>query len=464
MAKSTVPATQMKWGKTRAEATPLDLGGEEEEEEDDAMDLDPPPTHVLMPPPAEQTAQTLRPLRERPPMERLRRDPRTTMEAPLIAYVARLQAPQTAATAVVGSGSSDSTMGHTAIRRLRGAAAAARAGMDPATKKAQSTLGVLAGDSAQDGTLFGRPLPLEVQLRAASDHLRRAALANAAAAAASTGLLAPVHRPMASSALLRVGTPGLGVIGNYKHVLSQPPPEVEKAMFAAYFAKDTFAPEVEADMRGHDVLTFPALAAMEREAAKAADAQREAFEDAVGDVPLPSLDVLTRDYFQPFRLPIAEADLDVTARHCRSGERCIFFVGSSDSRGYVGREFLLPSERALTFAELVQLKPRAGYCIDCLLAIWTIRSEENAHEHVVPARPLNTFTVHVGRGEYGAHCMLDTGHGIDGHVPRFSANLREYVRLDRAYAVRYGLPETGCYYYAECNMDFREASGPPTAV
>ena len=471
--KSTRPATQTEgWSKTAAEMTPaprpdpwLDDGGGGAsaaaggEEEEDAMDLDAPaPGHVLMPLHGEQTLDALRGPRERAAVERLRRDPLTSIEEPLLAYVARQRLP-TAAADAIGEASS---MGATGLRRVP--ARSRRGRVDPGvgvalpTKKTIDTLSVLGGDSAQDGMLLGRPLPIDVQLAAASDYLRQSALAGAAALAAAAPLVAPAAA--AGKGPLRMGTVDGGPVGNYKQWLSKPSPDDYRAAFTQYFANDKFAAgdalDLDVPVRGHDPSTHPALAALVREAARSLDEQREALEDATGDVPLPRLEVLNRDYFQPFRMPISPSEAaSGRVRPCRRGEgACLFRIGSSEARGYVGREFLLPAEKALSAAALREARPRPGLCIDCLLASWSMRTEENRQGHVGDRRALNTFTVLCGRGEYGAHAMLEPGDtGIVGHVPRYAKSYREYVLIPPVYAARMGL-SAGHYYCAEVNMDF----------
>lgn len=411
------------------------------------MDLDAPP-YVQLPRAAEQTALTILPARDQAAVARLERDPRSSGEMPLLAFAVHTRLPQHAAT-VLGL---PSTMGDTALVREKRKKKAGDGGTPRASKKQVDLLGPLGGDSAQDGLLLGRPLPLDVILAAASDRLRQATLTDAAATLA----IGPLQSTRGVSVPLRLGTPGGGPVANYKQWMSRPTADVYEAARVAYFADDRFAQAAdETPMRGYDATTLPALAVLVQQAARAEHDTRTMLEDALGDVPRPAIEELNRAYFTPFRMPPTRTDVaEGRVRLCRRGNDCVFNISGMTHQCYVGREFLLPRERGLSPAELQAVKPRPGHCIDCLLVAWTTEAERAQKEQIAPARTLNTFSVLCKPGEYGEHVMLSrTRSGIVGKVPRYSANYRAYLAVPQSFASEMGLP-AGSYYYAEVNMDF----------
>jgi hypothetical protein len=502
------------------------------EEEEDAMDLDAPPdkttatmpTHLLIPERSQQTSDSLRPPLERAAIQRSRHDRILAPDQPLLEYLTTQLVPtpaarvlgltvmgpsglpaggsagvQPMAPSADGGSSSSSSSGTTPLPPLpkkRGKKGGAATAKKAAMNKTAALLGTFGGDGAQDRLAFGRIIPMEVQLVLMSDRLQQGSVHTTTAIATTGGegfvgsasSSSSAHRKgtgrrtargggnagaAASTAVMRIGTATSGHLGGYIRWTATPKRDEYKRFFDAYFAKDRFSPAPVLPARGQDPATFgPLREIIERYAATSAD-QRDVMERGTPAMPRRiHLPQLQREYFSLYRMPVLPEDVQSgKVRLCRVGSNCLANREGRGEKGYVMREFLVPAEATLSPQELARVKPEPGLCIDCQLFVWTEIVAINVQQKLSFVETMNTFTVYVRQGEYGAHCMLarngeQLSTGIEGFVPGYSGNRREYVPIPRDYLLAYGLTSLASsnpYYYAEVDMDFRLPSDTPTS-
>lgn len=186
---------------------------------------------------------------------------------------------------------------------------------------------------------------------------------------------------------------------------------------------------------------------------------RETYFEKAGDrVPRETLPILSKQYLDMFRYPPRGGDDDhdgdddddtvsyTHERPCLRGTKCIF----KRFGGYVGREFLLPSQLEAAIADVASLPPEPGLCIDDLLYTWWLHAMHNvAEQNPSPAR-LNTFTVLCDENNFDPceMCEIEINSyptGIEGYVPKYSA-----VRLNREWD-----PTLKQHILKMLHMDFR---------
>lgn len=260
-------------------------------------------------------------------------------------------------------------------------------------------------------------------------------------------------RMTAAGGALRLVGPD-GPLGRYTRSATHAPDD-PRARFAQFFRDDAFE-EDKPWAAGDGVLadTDPATYAMFRAIAQTTNARTPgtgyALRGPTADIPRPDIPRLSRIALQAFHMPPRAGD-----RLCARGERCLFNM--HPEHGHVGREFYASTPPA----------PGAplGLCLNCLLAETRIEADRNVKEGIVPPLPINTFTVIVGEKDYGSHCLMrievdGRPTGISGPYPRFDTSLRSWQPVPESWARFYqiaGGPKN-VYFWAETNMDFRQAS------
>ncbi len=268
------------------------------------------------------------------------------------------------------------------------------------------------------------------------------------------------HSPMSTGAVPRLTGPD-GPLGRYVRAPGDVPDDPRRR-FDDFYRDDPF--EMEAPWAADGLLSDidPATYAMYRPLAQQVSARTpapgHALRGPTRDIPRPGeIPKLSRDYFQAFHMPPRLGD-----RLCSSGESCLFNM--DPVHGHVGREFRLPPS-TLPREDPAPLPGPPGPCINCLLAATRAAYDRNIKEGVAPALSINTFTVMVGEKDYGAHCLLpfevdQRRTGISGPYPRWDGGLRSWQLVPPAWAVHFQLPPNGrhTHFWAETNMDFRQAS------
>lgn len=184
--------------------------------------------------------------------------------------------------------------------------------------------------------------------------------------------------------------------------------------------------------------------------------------DTAAETPKLCIELIPRKYFRQFRMKPIEGE-----QLCARGELCIFNTFSPLPQfSYVGKAFFTPQQKKQGLHLIPPGPDRLPrLCIDCTLADFTLQHDRNVADEVEVRRAINHFQVYCKPGEYSRHCMLsvrenDKQTGIEGHVPRFSLNNRDFVvvteRFDAPSQQRLHTVYTP--FLAEIGMDFREAS------
>lgn len=161
------------------------------------------------------------------------------------------------------------------------------------------------------------------------------------------------------------------------------------------------------------------------------------FDGAAMNVPRTQLEEVTRSYLEVFRFPPrGEA---YGERACPKGEHCQFMLAAirkGEGRyGYVGREFLLPSELD-AYAATGKLPEQVGLCYDCTIESYTQHVFRAQAHRVEQSKPINRFTVSCASSGISAHFSKNdmlppiinkTPTGIVGFVPRYSISRRKFA-------------------------------------
>lgn len=185
-------------------------------------------------------------------------------------------------------------------------------------------------------------------------------------------------------------------------------------------------------------------------------------------VPNFSIPYIHRIYFEQFRLK--PRGLKYGERECIKGTQCLFYTFQSNNPDYInqdvkyiGREFLLPEDLDL-YNKNKKLPDIVGPCIDCLLSEWKRQVFQNIQFCNTIDKPINTFRVYTGEGEYHGEvflpCILrnDQFTGIYGFVPTYSQFNREYAEKKISRKKIDGKHESteieNVIYLSETNMDF----------
>lgn len=185
--------------------------------------------------------------------------------------------------------------------------------------------------------------------------------------------------------------------------------------------------------------------------------------DTAAETPKLGIELIPRKYFRQFRMKPAPGSPE---QLCARGDMCIFNTFSPLPQfSYIGLAFFTPREKkqGLHLLAVEQRTPRL--CIDCTLADLTLQHDRNVADEVEVRRAINRFQVYCKPGEYSPHCMLsvrenDKQTGIEGHVPRFSLNNRDFVIVTERFdaPTQQRLHTVYTPFLAEIGMDFREAS------
>ena len=146
------------------------------------------------------------------------------------------------------------------------------------------------------------------------------------------------------------------------------------------------------------------------------------------------LPVIEFDYFPDFmRKGLGE---ELGERDCRNGESCYCAIKSANypyvedvkrrGRGFVCREFLLPSELDAWRVKR-ELPSRRSFCVFCEMFMITMEFDRMTKERVTPIKVLHRWAVRIGPRQFNADCMLPVRHedrwtGIVRPFPRMSAN------------------------------------------
>lgn len=328
MAKSTVPAASvLEWSKTAGIDVPPPMQAGPSSDRERRL-VDDRRTFRLMPEPAEQTAETLRPESERRAMAALNQAHRTTPVPirPMLDFLAmdRMPPPPPAlaqampgASGLPAAPSNSALMGASALpsgrrRVAKPAASAEGSALRPPDESSSSglsstapvlvpkkkrkkkrrtkqaaMLATLGGDSGQDGQLFGDVIPLEEHITAFSGFLSRPPGSRGLTAASMAAAADAQRTGVRQRQLPQLGTLARGPIGGYKHGAQEGTTVDYKRLFEEFFARDTFGLYADArPARGADVSTFPPV--RELVAALGRTSLRHMLEEGVVDRYVPS--------------------------------------------------------------------------------------------------------------------------------------------------------------------------------
>ncbi len=176
--------------------------------------------------------------------------------------------------------------------------------------------------------------------------------------------------------------------------------------------------------------------------------------------PKPHMPELSRTYIEDFRFP--PLGIKYGQRQCPKGRQCLFWtftLGANSPFNRIGREFLLPCQLA-HYNETKELPAPTELCIDCYLFELTNNLNFNTSTNYSPTKPMNKFIVKCEIGEYSDRVMLPQvldgrPTGICGFVPRYSSNLRAYMKIKKRIIRDDGVKEIiDISYLAEVNTDF----------
>jgi len=154
--------------------------------------------------------------------------------------------------------------------------------------------------------------------------------------------------------------------------------------------------------------------------------------------------IIDFDYFPQFmRKGLGE---ELGERDCRNGESCYCAVKSANypyvedakrrGRGFVCREFLLPSELD-QWRVRHELPQRRSFCVFCEMFMITIEFDRLVKERVTPVKILHRWAVRIGPGQFNADCMLPVRH-----EDRWSGIVRPFPRMSASHYV-FGKTEVG---------------------
>ena len=226
---------------------------------------------------------------------------------------------------------------------------------------------------------------------------------------------------------MRMGTPSDGPLGGYRNWTARPTLESFWALYYTFLAPHRFEEnEVAVFGRGIDPMVSPAFRNMATATAQRDEARRQALEGGSNDAPrLAASEPLSKAYIEDLLVWPPEADVaEGKVRLCQYGVRCVARHLHA-SKGKIGRELLLCHEKSYGPEELRLriLTPRRCWLCE-LWWLHTMVQRNQAREQALLGRPINFFTVKVGKGEYDARIMLPEFHhltgrptGIVGHVP-----------------------------------------------